>query len=217
MKTSRAAKTAQAAAASAAPAAVYRLKVDLANLAVGAKTLKQLSRAVGRLAQTLTRMEEGGNVSLEQPVTAKGAHLSTQDAKLARRFGMEEGRAPRGAKTAAPAAKKASGATQAAAAPAKKAAAKKAAAKKTRTQATAADAAPAAEAATTTTAPAKKAAAKKAAAKKAPARKAAGKKAARKTGANGAGEPQRAAGGESAAAPEASPATDMPGSEITPS
>ncbi|WP_211235012.1 hypothetical protein [Azohydromonas australica] len=211
VKTSRAAKTAQA-----APAAVYRLKVDLANLAVGAKTLKQLSRAVGKLAQTLTRMEEGGNVSLEQPVTAKGAHLSTQDAKLARRFGMEEGRAPRGAKTAAPAAKKASGAAQAAAAPAKKAAAKKAAAKKTRTQATAADAEPVTEAATTTTASAKKAAAKKAAAKKTPAKKAAGKKAARKTGANGAGEPQRAADGESAAAPEAPPATDMPGSETTP-
>jgi hypothetical protein len=215
-KAARAAKTGQAAAAPAAPAAVYRLKVDLANLAVGAKTLKQLSRAVGKLAQTLAKMEEGGNVSLEQPVTAKGAHLSTQDAKLARRFGMEEGRAPRGAKTAAPAAKKASGAAQAAAAPAKKAAAKKAAAKKTRTQTTAADAAPAAEAAATT-APAKKAVAKKAAAKKAPAKKAAGKKAARKTGANGVGEPQRAAGGESAAAPEAPPATDMPGSEITPS
>ncbi|WP_211235094.1 hypothetical protein [Azohydromonas australica] len=215
-KVARAAKTTQAATAPATPAAVYRLKVDLANLAVGAKTLKQLSRAVGKLAQTLTRMEEGANVSLEQPVTAKGAHLATTDAKLARRFGMEEGRAPRGAKTAAPVAKKASGAAQAAAAPAKKAAAKKAAAKKTRTQAMAADAVPAAEAATTT-APAKKAAAKKAAAKKAPAKKAAGKKAARKTGANGADEPQRAEGGESAAVPEAPPATDLPGSEVTPS
>jgi hypothetical protein len=211
VKAGRAAKTAQAAAA---PAAVYRLKVDLANLAVGAKTLKQLSRAVNKLAQTLTKMEDAGAVSLEQPVTAKGAHLSTQDAKLARRFGMEEGRAPRGAKSAAPAAKKTAGATQASAkpAPAKKAAAKKAAAKKTRAQATPADAAPAAEA-VDVTAPAKRAA-KKSAAKKAPAKKAAGKKTARKTGtANGSAEPQRAAGGEPTAAPEVPPATDTAGSE----
>ena len=62
------------------------------------------------------------------------AHLSTQNAKLARRFGMEEGRAARGATTATPAAKKTVGATQAAAtpAPAKKAAANNAATKKTR-------------------------------------------------------------------------------------
>jgi hypothetical protein len=66
---------------------------------------------------------------------------------------------------------------------------------------------PATEAAATT-APAKKGAAKKAAAKNA-----AGKKAARKTGANGLNEPARAAGGESAAAPEAPPATDTPGAE----
>ena len=213
-KAGRAAKTAQAAAAPAAAAAVYRLKVDLANLAVGAKTLKQLSRAVNKLAQTLTKMEDAGAVSLEQPVTAKGAHLSTQDAKLARRFGMEEGRVPRGAKTAAPAAKKASAAAPAAGtpAPAKKAAAKKAAAKKTRAQATPADAAPAAEAIDVTV-PAKRAA-KKAAAKKAPAKKAAGKKTARKTGsANGLAEAQRAAGGEPTAAPEVPPATDTPGSE----
>jgi hypothetical protein len=192
---------------------VYRLKVDLANLAVGAKTLKQLSRAVNKLAQTLTKMEDGGAVSLEQPVTAKGAHLTTTDAKLARRFGMEEGRAPRGAKTAAPTAKKTAGATQAAAtpAPAKKAAAKKASAKKTRAQATPADAAPATEAVDVTV-PAKRAA-KKAAAKKAPAKKAAGKKAARKNGTNGTNEPVRSTGGESAAAPKASPTTDTPGSE----
>jgi hypothetical protein len=214
VKTGRAVKTTQAAAAPAAPAVVYRLKVDLANLAVGAKTLKQFSRAVNKLAQTLTKMEDAGNVSLEQPVTAKGAHLSTQDAKLARRFGMEEGRAPRGAKTAAPAAKKASGAAQAAAAPApaKKAAAKKAAAKKARVQATPADAVPVTESAATT-APAKKGAAKKAAAKKAPAKKAAGKKAARKTGTNGSNEPLPAAGGESAGAPEVPPSTDTPGTE----
>jgi hypothetical protein len=203
-KAGRAAKTAQAPAAPAAAAAVYRLKVDLANLAVGAKTLKQFSRAVNKLAQTLTKMEDAGAVSLEQPVTAKGANLSTQDAKLARRFGMEEGRAPRGAKTAAPAAKKTAGATQAAATPAptKKAAAKKAAAKKTRARATPADAAPAAEAANVTV-PAKKGAAKKAA----------GKKAARKAGTNGANGSQRAADGEATAAPEAPPATDTPGSE----
>ncbi len=207
-KSGRAAKTAQAATAPAAAAAVYRLKVDLANLAVGAKTLKQLSRAVGKLAQTLTKMEDAGAVSLEQPVTAKGAHLATTDAKAAKRFGMEEGRAPRGAKTAAPAAKKTSGATQAAATPAP---AKKAAAKKTRAQTKPADAAPVAEAAETAAPVAKKSTAKKAAAKKAPAKKAAGKKAARKTGTNGSNEPARAAGGESAAVPEAPPATDTPG------
>jgi hypothetical protein len=214
-KAGRATKTARAAAAPAAAAAVYRLKVDLANLAVGAKTLKQFSRAVNKLAQTLTKMEDGGAVSLEQPVTAKGAHLATTDAKLARRFGMEEGRAPRGAKTATPTAKKTAGATQASAtpAPAKRAAAKKASAKKTRAQATPADAAPATEAVDVTV-PAKRAA-KKAADKKAPAKKAAGKKAARKKGGNGTNEPVRSAGGESAAAPEAPPATDTPGSEGT--
>jgi hypothetical protein len=212
-KAARAAKTARGAAEPAAAAAVYRLKVDLANLAVGAKTLKQFSRAVNKLAQTLTKMEDGGAVSLEQPVTAKGAHLATTDAKLARRFGMEEGRAPRGAKTAAPAAKKTSGATQAAAtpAPAKKAAAKKAAAKKTRAQATRAHAAPAAEAVDVTVVA--KRAAQKAAAKKATAKKAAGKKAARKLGTNGANEPHRAAGGKSTAAPEVPLATGTPGAE----
>jgi hypothetical protein len=175
-----------------AAASTFRLKVDLANVAVGAKTIKQLSRAVGKLAQTLTKMEDAGGVSLEAPVTGKAVNLVTQDAKLARRFGMEEGRAPRGAKTAAPA---------------KKAAAKKAAAKKTRTQA--ADAAPAVEAADTAAPAVKKRAAKKASAKKAPA-----KKAARKTQpANGSNEPARAADGASAAAPEAPPATDTPGAE----
>jgi hypothetical protein len=207
-KAGRAAKTKQAAAAPVAAAAVYRLKVDLANLAVGAKTLKQFSRAVNKLAQTLTRMEDGGAVSLEQPVTAKGAHLATTDTKAAKRFGMEEGRAPRGAKTAAPAAKRTSGATQAAATPAP---AKKAAAKKTRAQATRADAAPAAEAVDVTVVA--KRAAQKAAAKKAPAKKAAGKKAARQMGTNGAKEPQRAAGGESTAAPEAPLATGTPGAQ----
>lgn len=209
-KAARAAKTVQAAAA---PAAMYRLKVDLANIAVGAKTVKQLSRAVGKLAQTLAKMDDAGSVSLEAPVTGKAANLVTQDAKVARRFGMEEGRAPRGAKTAAPAAKKTSGAVQASAtpAPAKKAAAKKAAAKKTSAQATPPDKAPAAEAVDVTLTA--KRAAQKATAKKAPAKKAAGKKAARKTSSNGANEPARAAGGESAAAPEAPPATDTPGAE----
>ena len=189
-------------------AATFRTKIDLANLAAGAKTVKQLARAVAKLAQTLARMDEGGAVQLEQPVTAKGAHLATTDAKAAKRFGMEEGRAPRGAKTAAPAAKKSAGATLASATPApvKKAAAKKAAAKKTRAQARPADAAPVAEAVDTAAPAAKKATAKKPAAKKAPA-----KKAARKTSVNGANEPTRAAGGESAAAPKAPPATDTPG------
>jgi hypothetical protein len=211
-KTARAARTAQAAAA---PATVYRLKVDLASLAVGAKTLKQLSRAVNKLAQTLTKMEDAGAVSLEQPVTAKGVHLATTDAKLARRFSMEEGRAPRGAKTAAPAAKKTPGATQVSAtpAPAKKAAAKKAAAKKTRAQTTPPDEPSAAEAVDVTVTA--KRAAQKAASKKALAKKAASKKATRKTSGNGSSEPARAAGGESAAAPEAPPATDTPGAEAT--
>ncbi|WP_298236368.1 histone [uncultured Azohydromonas sp.] len=157
-------------------AATFRTKIDLASLAVGAKTVKQLARAVGKLAQTLSRMDESGAVRLEQPVRAKGAHLATTDAKAAKRFGMEEGRAPRGAKTAAPAAKKRAGATQAATtpAPAKKAAGKKAAAKKTRAQATPADEAPAAEAVDVTVTA--KRAARKASAKKAPARKAAARK-----------------------------------------
>ncbi|WP_084150801.1 hypothetical protein [Azohydromonas australica] len=191
------------------------MKIDLANLAVGAKTVKQLSRAVGKLAQTLTKMEDGGGVSLEAPVTGKAVNLVTQDAKLARRFGMEEGRAPRGAKTAAPAAKKAAGAAQAAAtpAPAKKAATKKAAAKKARAQAAPTDGAPAAEAIDVTLVA--KRAAQKAAVKKAPAKKAAGKKAARKTVAKSSNEPARAAGGESAAAPEAPPAIDTPGAEAS--
>jgi hypothetical protein len=90
-------------------AATFRTKIDLANLAVGAKTVKQLARAVARLSKTLAKMDDSGAVKLEQPVTAKGAHLATIDAKAAKRFGMEEGRAPRGAKTAAPAAKKAAG------------------------------------------------------------------------------------------------------------
>jgi hypothetical protein len=184
-------------------AATFRLKVDLANLAVGAKTVKQLSRAVNKLAQTLTKMEDGGGVSLEAPVTGKAVNLVTQDAKLARRFGMEEGRAPRGVKTAAPAAKKASGTAQASAtpAPAKKAA-KKAAAKKTRAQATTTDSARAAEA-TDVTAPAKKAAAKKAA----------GKKAARKFAGNGTAESPRAENAETAATNAVTPASDAPGSE----
>ena len=195
--------------------ATYRTKIDLANLAVDAKTVKQLARAVTKLAQTLAKMDESGAVRLEQPVTAKGAHLATTDTKAAKRFGMEEGRAPRTAKTAAPAAKKTSGATQAAATPvpAKKAAAKKAAAKKARVQAKPTEAAPVAEAADIAAPVAKKAAAKKAAAKKAPAKKATGKKTARKTSVNGAREPARAAGGETAVAPEAPPATDTPGAE----
>jgi hypothetical protein len=55
--------------------------------------------------------------------------------------------------------------------------------------------------------------AKKATAKNAPPRKAAGKKAARKLGTNGANEPQRAAGREFTAAPEAPRATGTPGVE----
>jgi hypothetical protein len=194
-------------------AATFRTKIDLANLAVGAKTVKQLARAVTKLAQTLAKMDENGAVKLEQPVTAKGALLATTDAKAAKRFGMEEGRAPRAAKTAAPAAKKTAGATQTAAAPApaKKAAAKRAAAKKTRAQAAPTDAAPAAEAVDVTVVA--KRAAQNAAAKKAPAKKAAGKKTARKTSINGSKEPARAAGGESAAAPEAAPATDVQSAE----
>jgi hypothetical protein len=212
-KTAPVARKAAAKAAQPAPAATFRTKIDLANLAVGAKTVKQLSRVVNKLAQTLSKMEAAEGLKLEAPVTAKGANLVTQDAKLAKRFGMEEGRAPRGAKTAVPAAKKTAGATQASAtpAPAKKAAAKKAAAKKTRAQGTPTAAAPAAEAADVTALP--KAAAKGAAARKAPAKKAAGKKAVRKTPANGSNEPRRAAGGESAAVPEAPPATDTPGAE----
>ena len=112
-------------------AATFHTKIDLANLAVGAKTVKQLARAVAKLPQTLDKMNESGAVKLEQPVTAKGALLATTDAKAAKRLGMEEGRAPRAAKTAAPAAKKTVGATQTAAAPApaKKAAGKNAARK----------------------------------------------------------------------------------------
>ncbi|WP_051241931.1 hypothetical protein [Azohydromonas australica] len=91
-------------------AATFRTKIDLANLAVGAKTVKQFARAVAKLAQTLAKMDESGAVQLEQPVTVRGAHLATSDAKAAKRFGMEEGRAPRGAKTTAPAAKKTAGA-----------------------------------------------------------------------------------------------------------
>jgi hypothetical protein len=212
-KTAPVAKKAATKAAQPAPAATFRTKIDLANLAVGAKTVKQLSRAVNKLAQTLAKMETAEGIKLETPVTAKGANLVTQDAKVAKRFGMEEGRAPRGAKTAAPAAKKAAAAAPAAGtpAPAKKAAGKKAAAKKTRAQATPMDAAPAAEATDVTALP--KAAAKRAAAKKAPAKKAAGKKAARKTGAGSTNELAPSAGGESAGTPEVSPATDMPGSE----
>jgi hypothetical protein len=212
-KTAPAAKKAAAKAAQPAAAATFRTKIDLANLAVGAKTVKQLSRAVSKLALTLSKMEAAEGVRLETPVTAKGANLVTEDAKLAKRFGMEEGRAPRGAKTATPAAKKTAGSTQASAtpAPAKKAAAKKAAAKKTRAQATPTAAAPVAEATDVTALP--KAAAKRAAVKKAPAKKAAGKKAVRKTGANGSNELTRSAGGESVGTPEVPPATDMPGAE----
>ena len=213
----KAASIATKAAAKKAPqpvaATTFRTKIDLANLAVGARTVKQLARAMAKLAQTLSRMDESGAVQLEQPVTARGAHLATTDAKTAKRFGMEEGRAPRGAKTEAPAAKKATAAAPAAGtpAPAKKAVAKKVAAKKTRAQATPTAAAPAAEATDVTALP--KAAAKGAAARKAPAKEAAGKKAVRKTLANGSNEPRRAASGESAAAPEAPPATDTPGAE----
>jgi hypothetical protein len=180
-----------------AAVATFRTKIDLANLAVGAKTVKQLARAVAKLSQTLVRMDESGAVKLEQPVTAKGAHLATTDAKAAKRFGMEEGRAPRGAKTAAPAAKKAAETPVPA---------KKAAAKKTRAKAAPADAAPIAEAADVAV-PAKKAAAKKASTKKA-----AGKKAARKSAANGAGEPQRTEPTEVPAAIEA-PSTGAPAAE----
>ncbi|MDZ5455076.1 histone [Azohydromonas lata] len=205
-------KAAAKSAAQPVAAATFRTKIDVANLAVGAKTVKQLARAFAKLAQTLAKMDESGAVKLEQPVTAKGAHLATTDAKAAKRFGMEEGRAPRGAKTAAPAVKKAAVAAKAAQtpapapapAPAKKAIAKKAAAKKSPAQATASDAGPVTAAADTATP-----AAKKAAAKKAPAKKAARKTAA----ANGSAKIQRAAGGESAAAPEAPPATDTPGAE----
>ncbi|MDZ5460431.1 hypothetical protein [Azohydromonas lata] len=156
-------------------ATTFRLKVELAKLADGATTFKQLARAVGKLAQTLAKMDEAGGVKLEQPVGNKVAHLATQDAKLARRFGMEEGRAPRGA--AAPVAQKAAAKKAAvkapapAPAPAEKAPAKKAAAKKA-----AAKAAPVVEAAAP--APAPVAAPAPAPAKKPAARKAARKKAA---------------------------------------
>jgi hypothetical protein len=191
-------------------AATFRTKIDLANLAVGAKTVKQLARAMAKLAQTLSRMDESGAVQLEQPVTAKGAHLATTDAKAAKRFGMEEGRAPRGAKTAAPAAKKGAGAVQAPEAPepAKKAAAKKAAAKKTHARAAPAQAASPAEAVEPAAPAVKKRAAKKTAAQ-APVKRT-GRKS---TTVNGSGEPARAADGASAAAPEAPPATDTPGAE----
>ena len=126
-------------------AATFRMKIDLANLAVGAKTLKQFARAVAKLAQTLSKMDGSGAVQLEQPVTAKGAHLATTDAEAAKRFGMEEGRATRASATPAPA--------------------KKAATKKTRTQATPVDEAPAAEAIDVTVTA--KRAAQKAAGKKA--------------------------------------------------
>ncbi|WP_051241937.1 hypothetical protein [Azohydromonas australica] len=62
-----------------------------------------------------------------------------------------------------------------------------------------------AKAADAATPAAKKRAAKNAAAKRAP-----GKKAARKAGANTLNEPARAAGGGSATAPEAPPATNTP-------
>lgn len=188
-KAAPAAKKTAAKAAQPAAASTFRVKIDLAALAIGAKTIKQLSRAVNKLAQTLAKMEDAGSVSLEAPVTGKVASLVTQDAKAARRFGMEEGRAPRAAKTAAPAAKKPA-ATPEAPVAAKKAPAKKGAAKKA-----AAKAAPAevAEPSETKTPAAKGGAAKKAAAKKAPAKKAAAKKAARKTAANDVAESQNAA------------------------
>ena len=181
--------------AGAATGSTFRLKIDLANLAVGARTLKQLSRAVSKLAQTLAKMEEAGGVALEIPVTAKGANLATQDAKLARRFGMEEGRAPRAAKTAAPAAKSAVAAAEAPAA-AKKAATKKAAAKK----ASAKTAAP--NGVDGSAVPvAKNGAARKAPARKAPAKKAAAGKAVRKSaaGSQAASQDTAAAAGTSAA------------------
>jgi hypothetical protein len=181
-----------------AAAATYRLKIDLANLAIGAKTVKQFSRAVGKLAQTLAKMEDAGGVSLEVPVTAKAASLVTQDAKLARRFGMEEGRAPRGAKTATLAVKKPTATAEAPAA-AKKVTAKKAAAKKA-----SANAAPAETAETSS---AKAPAAKKGAATKAAAKKAPAKKAARKMAANDVAEPQNAA------APAEAAATQTPAAE----
>ncbi|WP_066340666.1 hypothetical protein [Azohydromonas lata] len=174
------AKQAAAKAVQPVAATTFRLKVELAKLADGATTFKQLARAVGKLAQTLAKMDEAGGVKLEQPVGNKVAHLATQDAKLARRFGMEEGRAPRGA--AAPVAQKAvakKAAVKAAApapAPAEKAPAKKAAAKKGAAKKAAAKAAPVVEAAAP--APAPVAAPAPAPAKKPAARKAARKKAA---------------------------------------
>ncbi|WP_298232880.1 hypothetical protein [uncultured Azohydromonas sp.] len=170
-KAAPAAKKTAAKATPPAAAATFRVKIDLAALAIGAKTIKQLARAVNKLAQTLAKMEDAGSVSLEAPVTGKVASLVTQDAKAARRFGMEEGRAPRGAKAATPAAKKAT--------------AKKAATKKVAAKAAPAEAAETSEAKTPA---AKGGAATKAATKKAPARKAARKKAA-----NAVAEPRNAA------------------------
>jgi hypothetical protein len=182
-----------------AAAATYRLKIDLANLAIGAKTVKQFSRAVGKLAQTLTKMEDAGGVSLETPVTGKAVSLVTQDAKLARRFGMEEGRAPRGVKTAAPAAKKPTATAEAPAA-VKHGATKKAAAKKL-----AAKAAPAetAEISAAKAPAAKGGAATKAAAKRAPAKKVSAKKAARRAAATNVAEAQNGAAPAEPVVPQA--------------
>ena len=173
-KTAPVARKAAAKVAQPSAAATFRLRIDLANLAVGAKTVKQLTRVVNKLAQTLTKMEDAGSVSLEVPVTGKIASLVTQDAKAARRFGMEQGRAPRGAKTAAPAAKKPAITAEAPAA-AKKGPAKKAAAKKGTAEAAPVEAAetsgakaPAAKNGAATKVAAKKAPAKKGAAKAAP-------------------------------------------------
>lgn len=114
-------KAARNAAIEGAPVAqVFRSKVSLAALADGAKNIKQLARAVEKLAGQLAKMEAAG-VTLEVPVARGTAHLSTNDTKLARRFGLEAGRAPRTAKRAASA-----GASASAAPSAQRPAAKKA-------------------------------------------------------------------------------------------
>lgn len=72
-------------------ASTFRTKLPLANLADGAKNIKQVLRAVERLAKQLAKMDEAG-VKLEQPVARNVAMLATSDAKAAKRFGMEEKR-----------------------------------------------------------------------------------------------------------------------------
>lgn len=72
-------------------ASAFRSKLALANVADGAKNIKQVLRAVERLAKQLGKLDEAG-VKLEQPVARNVAMLVTSDAKAAKRFGMEEKR-----------------------------------------------------------------------------------------------------------------------------